>query len=397
MELWLLVKLIQRLDGLTQKSIGRVIGDFERFLIDPAAYLAKEPITIGPRRRYFSRCLWGLGAGYVGALVTVLLIALASEAAGNPPGVLPEPSGLVALAAFVVCFFAVFRWLRGGRCVLSADAVELHYHGDVVICPWNLFQTAGRPHTLPGKDFVLLPVAPAAVPLVGQRGHGDESRAFGLDIQTPHWRFQGATQAMLKPVYEVDGEELGQLLLGLGRLLARSGPELAAADTEEYASAAPALALPADKGWILLQLTRLSFPPYCCDCLQFTRTTETFATESSLTSAGAVKIRVPVCFECQGRARRRRRKAILLGMAAAFACGLVLSLALGSVNRNADLSPLVVIVPLVTLPLGAVLGNLLLHRSLARFRYHAGEGTISARFHSTRYTDYLLSVRLQEV
>ena len=31
MEILLLVKLIEKLDGLTQKSIGRAIGDFERF------------------------------------------------------------------------------------------------------------------------------------------------------------------------------------------------------------------------------------------------------------------------------------------------------------------------------------------------------------------------------
>src|SRR5581483_5180277 len=191
MELWLLVKLIQRLDGLTQKSIGRVIGDFESFLADPSGHLTKEPIAIGPRRRYFSRFLWGLGAGYLGVLVTALLITLASEAAGNPRGVVPEPSGLLVLAAFVISFVAVFRWLRGGRCVVSAAGVALQYHGDVVVCPWSVFQTSGRPHMLPGKDFVLLPVAPAAVPLVEQRRDGShESRASGLEIQTAHWQFQ---------------------------------------------------------------------------------------------------------------------------------------------------------------------------------------------------------------
>ena len=65
MELWLLVKLIQRLDGLTQKSIGRVIGDFERFLADPAAYLEGRDLTGEERAallRHDYTTLYGLGA-----------------------------------------------------------------------------------------------------------------------------------------------------------------------------------------------------------------------------------------------------------------------------------------------------------------------------------------------
>src|SRR5438094_1251773 len=44
----------------------------------------------------------------------------------------PTARGLVLLGVFGAFFFGIFRWLRGGRCVVSATGVELHYHGEVV-------------------------------------------------------------------------------------------------------------------------------------------------------------------------------------------------------------------------------------------------------------------------
>src|SRR5438128_3043222 len=120
MELLLLVKLIEKLDDLTQKSIGRVIGDFERFLADPAGYLANGPIIIGPRRRYFSRGMRALVIGYLGAILTALVIVVVMDVAGIQPALWPTARGLVLLGLFGPFFFGIFRWLRGGRCVVSA-------------------------------------------------------------------------------------------------------------------------------------------------------------------------------------------------------------------------------------------------------------------------------------
>lgn len=407
MEILLLIKLIEKLDGLTQKSIGRAIDDFERFLVDPAAYLASSPVVIGPRRRYLARTLIGLVSGYVGVVAAMVATFLATEALQIPQA--PPLHAVVApllLGTLIVAFLIAFRWFRGGSCVITIRGVEFRYHGQVVACPWSLFSTSGDPHLLPGKGSLLIPVAPAAVRHAVHSREGLELvHTRGLAIHTAHWKFQGRDQAVLKPVYEVDAEELAQLLLGLGRLLGRTDAEPPAVEMEpgEWESAplsqmnsAQPLASLGEKGWVVFQLTRLILPPYCCSCLEFTHSTQTIASEAFLTSEGNIKVPVPVCYGCQGLSRRRRWKARLVGMGVALAGSIALSAWLAALNRNADVGPLLVIVLLMSLPLGAMLGTLFLHRGLVRFRYRPSQGTVSARFHNAQYADYLLSVRLQE-
>src|SRR5581483_12465380 len=103
---------------------------------------------------------------------------------------------------------AVFRYFRGGRCILSAAGVKLQFRSHTVVCPWSLFNTYGQPHVLPEKEVFLLPVAPAAVRQVVQfkAGH-EEPLACGLEVRAPHWKFQSLRQVVLKPIYEVNPEE----------------------------------------------------------------------------------------------------------------------------------------------------------------------------------------------
>src|SRR5437879_73915 len=126
MEILLLFKLIEKLDGLTQKSIGRVVGDFERFLGDPALFLTRETVVIGPRKRYFFRTLLGLLLAYVGILIIAVTAVVVVDVGGlQPPAALRQAGGLLLLLAYLVLFIGAFRFFRGGRCVLSAKGVEL--------------------------------------------------------------------------------------------------------------------------------------------------------------------------------------------------------------------------------------------------------------------------------
>ncbi len=409
MELLLLFKLIEKLDGLTQKSIGRVIGDFERFLEDPAAFLARETVVIGPRKRYLLRVLLGLLLGYVGVMVIALTAIIVADVAGIAvPPALAQAGGPLLLLLFFVFFVAVFRHFRGGRAVLTSRGIELHYRGESVFCAWNLFRTPGQPHLLPGKDLLLVPIAPTAVRSVAHfKSANDEVHARGLAISTRHWKFQGPHQAVLKPIYEVNPIEFGKFLLGLGQLLGGHCADDSSAATEPATieetpwAESPAanselpLALPGDKGWIVLHLTRMTFPPYCCACLSFTSSTHPFKSKSSLSTEGIIKIPVPVCYGCLSRSQSRRWKAALLGMGGALALGVLLCAVVGLANPQLDLTKFGVIVVLAALIFGAFLGQQLLHHRLVRFRYHPSQGTVSARFRNPEYADYLLSLRLQ--
>ena len=169
------------------------------------------------------RTLLGLVLGYLGILAIAVAAFVAVDVGGVPvPPGLAQAAGPLLLLIYLVLFVAIFRYFRGGRCVLSAEGVELHYRGHAVTCPWSLFQTHGKPHLLPGKDVLLIPIASVAVPHVAQyKTEDDEPHTRGLAVQTPHWKFQSAHQAVLKPVYEVNPEEFAKFLLGLGQLLGR--------------------------------------------------------------------------------------------------------------------------------------------------------------------------------
>src|SRR5205085_8126375 len=91
----------------------------------------------------------------------------------------------------------------------------------------------------------------------------------------------------------------------------------------------------------------------------------------------------------------RRWKAVLLGMGAAFLVAALISTLIVLANPQADLTPLVLVMLVVSLPTGGMLGGRLFHRALVRFRYHPSQGTVAARFRNQQYTDYLLSLKLE--
>jgi hypothetical protein len=409
----LLVEFVRWLDGRLLKPLRRAVPDLDQLLADPRGTLAGQPVTIGPARKYASSVFLGLLlALFLGSQVFVVFIVLAGPGKlfGNRHAGL-----LVLLALFLAVLLVGMVWLvvhvrRGGEVVLREDGVELRYRRSAVFCPWALFNAPGQPF-LTRPELMLLPVAPEAVPFVEVRDDGSV-RATGRQVKTKQLRFKSATEASLHAFYEVYPAELGTLLLRLGRVLGTTLPAVSATPPLEPATAAPVEAGPAvmdADGWITARLTRLVFPPFCCDCGAATDQVQEFRGYVRLLRLGRfltfdggefAALVVPVCRACRRDNSWRHMKASLvgigLGVAVPLLIGLVLHLATG---RAVPLFPLLLGVGL-GLPVGVVIGGLVGQRLAAPVkleRYSPSRGTIALRFRWPAYGERLVAfLQVQE-
>ncbi len=398
----LLVEFGRWLDKYYQKPLPRAIPDYERLLLDPRGTLAGQPVTIGPARRYGSAFLIGLLALVFGSVLTLCLVVLLVRpvAAGRGLALLLVPIALCA-ALVLLCLWLIVRLLRGAEMVLSEEGVELRYRGTEVACPWALFNVAGQPFQ-PRRDRVLVPVAAAAVPFVEARRHGFRVES-GPRIRTPQLRFPSRTEALLRPLYEVPLLELGKLLLQLGRALGASLPETFLEPAAE-AEPAPGRPVPAEAlsdGWLTVRLTRLVFPPFCCDCGVPTERQQDFRGFATALRLGPCRIeggematfRVPVCPACQKENQRVYEKSVfkglVLGFAIPFGAALVLCLYLRNFAWLARLIALYVAGILVGVGIGVSRGRRRAHPVQLR-DYAPGAGTIAIRFRWPEYGERLL-------
>ena len=149
-----------------------------------------------------------------------------------------------------------------------------------------LFNVIGRPFR-PRNDRILLPVLPAAVPFVETEKANVVAR--GPQVKTRIFSVKSANQVSLRAHYEVDAMELGVLLLQLGRLLggepAGRRAVIEASDTGRLAPL-PSVSNGRD-GWLTVSLTRLLFPPFCCDCGMRTEETQEFQGYAALLRLGS--------------------------------------------------------------------------------------------------------------
>ena len=159
---------------------------------------------------------------------------------------------------------------------------------------------------------------------------------------------------------------------------------------------------PDSAGWITVQLTRLIFPPYCCDCGERTSRTMNFQVESRwdaiagiLVPAGdGLMVPIPVCEACQQRIRDRQRRGGMNGMrirALVFG-GMGALLVWNEGWREA--SPLLVI-GLAFLAVGGIagfiVGSLMSRQLPAQLgRYSPRRGTLALRFRHSEYAVRLL-------
>jgi hypothetical protein len=376
------------------QPLARFLPDLDDLLHDPAAYLREAPVSVGPRKMYGLAALFGLAGAAL-----LLSCAVTGWADGERVAL-----GIGLLLGASVWLGWSLR-MRGHEMVLHPDGVEVKYRDTAVWCPWAVFNVEGKPF-VPDADSprvgLTLPVAPEAVPFVELRRH-EAPVAHGAQVRAPQWQFTAADEVMLPARYEVVAGELGDLLLQLGRRLGRNlprgapPPEAYRVETLDEVPAAPDRS-----GWITAYLTRLSFPPRCCDCGTATDEALRFHVEArgdwllgQLTQTRrAVELTIPVCAECQEAIRWRQQRGGSLGTGLGATALLTATLALafrGGLGGTDFLLVLGVTAVAVGGLAGFLLGTTLARRLPVRFRgYSPGRGTLSLRFRNPDYAALVL-------
>ncbi len=253
-----------------------------------------------------------------------------------------------------------------------------------------------------------LPVAPESVPFVELHRDGTPI-AHGARIKARQWQLIAVDTVVLSGRYEVMAGELGELILELGRRLGRQRPKGApppeAYDTQHLDEVPVA---PDSAGWITVHLTRLVFPPHCCDCGERTSRTMNFQVESRwdaiagiLVPAGdGLTVPIPVCEACQQRIRDRQRRGGMNGMR----IGTLVFGGLGALlvwNEGWREASLLLVIGLAFLAVGGIAG-FIVGSSLSKqlpaelSRYSPGRGTLALRFRNPDYAARLLTAMREQ-
>ncbi len=375
------------------RPLARFLPELDDFLYDPRAFLQQGPLVIGPRRMY------GLAALF--ALPGAALLASCAVAGKGDGERLALGIGLV-VGGCVWLFWSLL--MRGHSLVLHPDGVEVKYRDTAVWCPWALFNVEGEPFVPEGdspRTGLTLPIAPEAVPFVELRRH-DAAVAHGAEVRGRQWQFNAADEVVLPARYEVVAGDVGHLLLQLGRRLGRELPRGAPVPSAEPVASLDAVRAGPDRwGWITVPLTRLVFPPVCCDCGQATDATQRLAVEARgdwLVGLLAQPVRplelgVPVCPACQARQHEELHRGGVRGMGAGAALLLVLAAVAGHLV-GADAGSMFAF-GLGFAAVGGILGFLLGTSASRRppaelCRYSPSRGTVAVRFRNPDYTALVL-------
>jgi hypothetical protein len=382
------------------QSLTHFVADLEDLFQDPRRYLAEEPLTIGPRRMYRLAGLFGLFGGAL--LLSCLFIAPADR-----PRLLGERLAMgIGLTLGASVWLGWSLRMRGHSLVLRPEGVEIKYRDTMVWCPWALFNVEGRAFVPEGDNprvGLTLPVATEAVAFVELR-RDDTPIAHGAEVKAMQWQLLGADAVVLPARYEINAGELGELLLFLGRRLGRELPK-GAPPREAYALSAgeEIPTAPDGGGWITVHLTRLAFPPRCCDCGERTQRTMNFSIASSgdkwmslfLPSGQPLEVAIPVCAACQQHLRQRQQRGGLRGMqvGSLLFCGLAL---LWAWNEGWQDRSLLSVIALASLAVGGLCGFLFGTLAARRLpaelsRYSPSRGTLRLRFRHPEYAAQVLA------
>lgn len=371
------------------QSLSRFLPDLEDLLHDPRAYLAREPLTIGPRQMYGLAWLFGFAG-------TALL--LSCFVAGEPDG---ERLALgIGLLSGASVWLGWSLMLRGHSLDLLPEGVEIHYRGTTVWCPWAVFNVDGHAF-VPDADSprvgLTLPLSPEAVPFIELRREGTPV-AHGAQVKARQWLFISGDTAVLPARYEVVAGELGELLLELGRRLGRRMPRnVPPPEAHALQELNDAPTVPDAGGWITVHLTRFACPPHCCECGTWTARVFNFPVSSRWDTAVSVlvpagqslELPIPYCDLCQQRQRERQRKGSLRGMQLGAGILAAASVAFAW-NQGANDASFLLVLVVAGLALGGlvgfILGALLSRRSPVELaRYSPARGTVSVRFRNPEY------------
>lgn len=382
------------------QSLSRFVPDLEELVENPRAYLAQEPLTIGPRQMYGLAFLFVLAGSAF--LLSCLLVAPADR-----DEVLGERLALgIGLLMGASVWLGWSLRMRGHSLVLHPEGVEVNYRDTTVFSPWALFNVDGNAF-VPGGDSprvgLTLPVASAAIPFVELRRE-DTPIAHGAEVRARQWQFLGVDTVVLPARYEVMAGQLGELLLLLGRRLGRELPK-GTPPPQAYATAGRDDLPPAPDagGWITVNLTRLAFPPRCCDCGERTERTMSFHIASRgdtllsilVPASQPLEVAIPVCDACQHRLRERQQRGGIRGLQIGAFLFCVLALLLAWSEGWQDRS-LLMVVGLAALAAGGLagflFGTLASRRSPAELTgYSPSRGTLSLRFRHPEYAANVLA------
>lgn len=387
MEAFHLLRLILWLDDLGLRPLSRWVPDLPRLLDSPAQAFQVQKIEIGPWRHYVK--------------IGVILVGLAFAGLSASHEITSRTLLICLISALLLLAGSVIYALRGGRCILHSAGVDFYCRGVTVFCPWELFKTDGHAIYYPDARQLALPVAPSAISRVEVR-RNESLAVHALDARVTHVLFIPTGEIHLKFIYGVKPEELGNFILELSRKLGtRSAPI--------KSGVGPVSAQREPGGWIRVSLTRLQFPPLCCDCGKVTDRWQEFVGDPSffggtvsLTPAEqSVRIKAPVCGHCW-RANRRHYwwillKTTLLAVIGTTVLGFLLGLILDLVGLTPDRGLMTFI-----MTISALFGSLGLSwfitsrhahtvsAPLCLSDYRSRDGAIRVRFRNAEYADVFL-------
>lgn len=382
------------------QSLSRVVADLEELIENPRAYLLQEPLAIRPRQMYGLASIFGFAG--LGLLLSGLFLDPADRGQ-----LLGERLALgVGLLLGGCVWLGWSLRMRGHSLVLQPDGVEVQYRETTVWVPWALFNVDGHSF-VPGGDSprvgLTLPVAVSVIPFIELRREGTPI-AHGAEVKAVQWEYRGDDSVVLPARYEIMAGELGELLLWLGRRLGRERPKgVPISQAIPQAGRDDLQEAPNAEGWITVPLTRLAFPPQCCDCGERTSRTLNFRISSRgdallnvvMPTGEPLDVPIPVCEACQQRLREEQHRGGIRGMqmGASLFFGLTLLLH-WIVGLQAGSVLLVISVAALAVGglVGFIFGTLVSRRLPAELSgYSPSRGTLSLRFRHPEYAAGVLA------
>lgn len=369
-----------------RRRLAELVPETDNLLADPQATLKRAEIRIGAVSLY--RIATGTALSSV-LLALCYLVFLQKD--GIEKWVFLGSSVFIAMATFVYVVKALF--LPVHELFIRADGVEFKRGHCSVWCPWALFNVNGSPFIQDTQSLwvkVHVPVATSAIPFVKLR-KDDRCIVQGINVNAAQFCFRGTKHVVLYRWYALFPDELGQLLLSLGQQL---GSELPtdSAPREAYppdAELRPDAHVPGKLGWLEVDLTRIKFPPLCCDCCGAVD----HMPEFSFGLFPPLVLKLPLCSSCQDRYHLRELKAVLVGAALAAPLGIPAALILMEAMEFA----LWVLLTACSLfaCIGGIVGHLIAARQFFPLKLSAGESpaVVYVRFRRPEYAQLFLDAQ----
>jgi hypothetical protein len=213
--------LVDRVDGLFQKSLKRAIPNLEQLLENPRVALDFREVVISPTSKFFSATLAGIVFTSGEILCSAVIFLVFQRFLGIPS--IPDGMRYFVFAAIAVpTMVIVFRRFRGGYCILTQEGVNFMYRNKLVRCSWPVFNSIGESAYLSESDSLLLPISPSSIDMIAEiNSELGNSRCIGLKVRLPQWTTDSKRKATLKSLYVVNIKELGDLLTQVGRKFAQ--------------------------------------------------------------------------------------------------------------------------------------------------------------------------------